>query len=96
MKYRVIGQNRDTGARATLEFEAESKAAAERKATQQGLTVNRVEDITSGEPSRRHVDYTTEHKRRKSMLPRLVFGVIVIAIIVAVMFWDRLRGLVGM
>ena len=32
MRYKVIGQNRDTGARQTLEFEAESKAAAERKA----------------------------------------------------------------
>ncbi len=96
MKYRVIGQNRDTGARATLEFDAESKAAAERKATQQGTVVNRVEDITASEPSRRHVDYTTERKRRKPVLPKFVFGLIVIAIIVAVMFWDRLRGLIGM
>jgi hypothetical protein len=32
MKFQVIGQNRDTGARMTLEFQAESKAAAERKA----------------------------------------------------------------
>jgi hypothetical protein len=48
MKFRVIGANRETGARMTLEFEAESKAAAERKATQSGMSVNRVEDVTDG------------------------------------------------
>jgi hypothetical protein len=50
MKFRVTGQNRDTGARQVLEFEAESKGAAERKALQAGMTVNRVEDISDGEP----------------------------------------------
>ena len=96
MKYRVIGQNRDTGARATLEFEAESKAAAERKATQQGIVVNRVEDVTHGEPSRRHVDYVTEHKRPRSVVPRILFGLIVIVIILAGVFWDRIRAMLGM
>jgi len=48
MKFRVIGANRETGARMTLEFDAESKAAAERKATQSGMSVNRVEDVTDG------------------------------------------------
>lgn len=50
MKFRVTGQNRDTGARQVLEFEAESRGAAERKAHQSGMTVNRVEDISDGEP----------------------------------------------
>jgi hypothetical protein len=48
MKFHVIGQNRETGARMTLEFEAESKAAAERKATLQGMSVHRVLDISGG------------------------------------------------
>ncbi len=48
MKYRIVGQNRDSGARMMLEMEAESKAAAERKALSQGMTVNHVEDITNG------------------------------------------------
>ena len=43
MKFRVIGSCRETGARMTLEFEALSKAAAERKAQQAGMAVNRVE-----------------------------------------------------
>jgi hypothetical protein len=48
MKFRVTGQNRDSGARMILEFESESKAAAERKALAQGMSVHRVEDITNG------------------------------------------------
>ena len=44
MKYRVIGSNKDTGARMTLEMEADSKAAAERRALQSGMYVTRVED----------------------------------------------------
>jgi glycine cleavage system H lipoate-binding protein len=43
MKFRVIGSSKETGARMTLEFEALSKAAAERKAQQAGMAVNRVE-----------------------------------------------------
>jgi hypothetical protein len=48
MKFQVIGSNRSTGARMVLEFEAESRAAAERKANQQGMAVNRVVDISDG------------------------------------------------
>ena len=48
MRFRVVGANRQTNARMILEFEAESKAAAERKATQAGMSVTRVEDITDG------------------------------------------------
>src|ERR1700678_2487786 len=48
MKFQVIGSSRTTGARMMLEFEAESKAAAERKANQQGMAVNRVMDISDG------------------------------------------------
>jgi hypothetical protein len=48
MKFQVIGSNKSTGARMVLEFEAESKAAAERKAMQQGMAVNRVQDISDG------------------------------------------------
>jgi hypothetical protein len=48
MKYKVVGQNRDTGARMSLEFEAESKAAAERKAAGAGMSVHHVSDVTDG------------------------------------------------
>ena len=48
MKYKVTGAHRGTGARMTLEFEADSKAAAERKATQAGMEVHRVADAEGG------------------------------------------------
>ena len=48
MRFKVSGANKETGARMVLEFEAESKGAAERKAMQQGMSVNRVEDISEG------------------------------------------------
>jgi hypothetical protein len=54
MKFQVIGENRDSGARMTLEFEAESKAAAERKAINQNMRVHRVIDISDGVPSQSH------------------------------------------
>ncbi len=50
MKFRVTGQNKETGARQVVEFEAESRGAAERKALQSGMSVGRVEDISDGEP----------------------------------------------
>jgi hypothetical protein len=48
MRYKVSGSNRETGARMTLEFEADSKGAAERKASQSGMNVQRVEDLGEG------------------------------------------------
>ena len=57
MKYQVTGSNRETGARMILEFEADSKAAAQRKATQQGMDVRFVQDLSDAsdqeEPVRR-------------------------------------------
>src|SRR5687767_9297478 len=49
MRYNVVGQNRDTGSRMSLEFEAESKAAAERKAAHAGMSVHHVTDVTDGD-----------------------------------------------
>jgi hypothetical protein len=43
MKFRVLGHRKSDAHRITLEFEAESKAAAERNARKQGLEVIRVE-----------------------------------------------------
>ena len=88
MKYRVIGANRDTGARMILEFEAESKAAAERKASQSGMSVNRVEDITDG-----HVAHATTGsvRRRNGSGGFLVKFIVLLAIVAAAFWWFYLR-----
>ena len=82
MKFRVTGQNRDSGARMILEFEAESKAAAERKALTSGMSVNRVEDITDGYPAKAHEPYSRSGRtgrRTASLLWILVLIVIIAA-----------------
>ena len=78
-----------------LEFEAESKARAEQKATQQGMSVNHVEDITDG-----HVAHTTEPRHRtvrRGKMPlilRLVLLVVILALI-WYFFGPMLRGMFG-
>src|SRR4051812_44382760 len=49
MNFRVTGQNRETGARQFMEFEAENRAAAERKASQAGMSVTHLEVIATEE-----------------------------------------------
>lgn len=92
MQYQVTGSNRETGARMTLQFEADSRAAAERKAAGQGMDVRRVDELTDageavGVPQR---------SRRSSGggMGRLLTFLLLVAFIAAaaVYFWPRLRG----
>lgn len=70
MKFQVVGQSRETGARMTLELSADSKAAAERKAMQQGMAVQRVVEISpeTGQLLKDRVLYTSAGRRRKLLL----------------------------
>jgi hypothetical protein len=94
MKYRVIGSNKDTGARMILEMEADSKAAAERKASQTGMYVTRVEDagmlhesVSTGRPVRR---------RSSGGMGWLVQLVILAAIVGAAWhFWPQIMEMIG-
>jgi hypothetical protein len=95
MKYRVIGSNKDTGARMTLEFECESRARAEQKAAQQGMQVNRIEDVTNGE-----VDHALEPRSRRVVadtgpgkLPAFIkIGLFVLAVGALVYyFWPKIQ-----
>ena|SRR5687768_18273139 len=94
MKYKVTGVNRDNGARMTLEFEAESKAAAERKATQSGMSVHRVEDVTDG-----HVAHALEpnpNRRRRTTGSHPVLKLVVLLALVACAYyfgWPVVRGM---
>ena len=84
MKFKVTGSNRDTGARMILEFEADSKAAAERKATQTGMSVNRVENISDGHVA--HAGPTSSGRGRGSGGGKLRLLVVVV-ILAAVAYW---------
>ena len=99
MRYNVVGQNRDTGARMTLEFEAESKAAAERKATQAGMSVHHVTDVTDGHTGGGHVPgtnpaYRGPVKTRGGGLLKLVVLVVILAA-AAYFFWPAIRGMMS-
>lgn len=98
MKYRVTGANRDTGARMALEFEAESKAAAERKAIQSGMNVNRVEDVTDGVGgvggASAHAMEPDAARRRVTGMHPVVKLIILLAIVAAIYFilWPMVRA----
>jgi hypothetical protein len=83
MKYKVTGINHDKGARMTLELEAESKAAAERKAHNAGMDVQHVEDITAGDhPHAERATHRGEHSRGGSgWLGKLVTLLVLAAIV---------------
>jgi hypothetical protein len=90
MKYQVSGAHRGTGARMSLEFEADSKAAAERKAQQAGMEVHRVTDVTVG-------DGMTEPQlgiggRRTGVHPVLTLVALLIVAVVAYYVWTMVRG----
>ncbi|HEX4054059.1 MAG TPA: hypothetical protein VHX86_07315 [Tepidisphaeraceae bacterium] len=83
MKFQILGQNRDTGARMTLEFQAESKAAAERKATGQGMSVHRVIDITDGYPPLAHAPNPragNAHRSRGGKIKAILLLLILLAV----------------
>jgi hypothetical protein len=87
MKFRVVGSSKETGARMTLEFEALSKAQAERKAHQAGMAVNRVEifsEIGEEEPA-------VERRGGGGWLVKILALLVIAG---AVYFWLRGRGMV--
>jgi hypothetical protein len=89
MKFEVVGQNRDTGARMALEFEAESKAAAERKATSAGMSVHHVRDVTDGHAGGTGANpaYRGPIRAGGGKFVRLVLLVVIVA--VAWYFWTH-------
>jgi hypothetical protein len=93
MKYQIIGSNRETGARMMLEFEAESKAAAERKATQAGMSVSRVVDVSDGYPS--YSGDGRPGRRRSGGGGKLFLLLLLIAIAAAgFYFWPRINAMI--
>lgn len=95
MKYRVIGSNKDTGARMILEMEADSKAAAERKALSAGMYVTRVEDAAF---VREDVASTRPVSRRRSGsgMGWLVQTIIIAAVAAtAYHYWPQIMEMIG-
>ena len=97
MRYHVVGQNRDTGARVSLELEAESKAAAERKATRAGMSVHHVTDVTDGHTGHTpgtNPAYRGPVKSRGGGFIKLIVLFVILAA-VAYFFWPTIRGMMN-
>ena len=101
MKFKVSGQNKDTGARQTMEFEAGSKGAAERKAASAGMEVHRCEQVTDAPdedtgPTKPRVSHRGEHEvtSNKGKIVAAAIGLLLAAAVF--MYWDSIRGMVGM
>lgn len=91
MKFHVTGSNKDTGARMTLDIEAGSKAAAERKATQAGMNVNHCQEVFDQPHEARHSTHRGEFERSRSKaIPICVLLALVGA--VAWFFWPQVMG----
>ncbi len=92
MKYRVIAHSKDTGQKIVLEFEAQSKADAERKAKPHNVNIIRVE------PAEAVVE--GEQKEWRTIEPRKTFRVPWLLLFLAAAgaagyyFWPVIRGLV--
>jgi hypothetical protein len=95
MLYKVTGTNRDTGARMILEFDANNRASAERKATQSGMgEVLHCEQLH--DPNEPQVERRTHRGEYEPRGPGRLIGwavFLVIVVIAIVMLWPRLRGL---
>jgi hypothetical protein len=90
MKFKVTGSSRENGARMTLEFEAESRAAAERKATTAGMSVNRVEEISDGRVA--HASEPRNSRRSGGGSFRTVVRLVALAAIAVAIwyFWPQI------
>src|SRR5437763_5262600 len=100
MKFRVTGCNRDSGARMTLEFEADNRAAAERKAVQSGMSVNHIQDITEHEEGDEPAARPRSSHRGEDLggggsklLAMLIF--LIVAAGIVWFFWPKIRPLLG-
>jgi hypothetical protein len=93
MHYHITGTNHNTGARMTLQIEAGSKAAAEKKAQNTGMDVQHVQEIAGGDAQsgqERHNRRGEFPRTSGSLLKLLIFAAVVAAI--AYFAWPKIRS----
>lgn len=98
MKYHCTGVNRETGARMTLEFDATSKAAAERKATQSGMEVLHAHEVhdEGNLPVERQTHRGEDLESAGGKGKWLALGVVVVvAAALVFILWPRIAAMLG-
>lgn len=100
MKYKIVGSNRSTGARVTMELDANNRAIAERKAAQAGMEVLHVEQMA--EPGEIELEAPPRATRRGEFIPesyvgrRIAIFIVLAGLIVAAFFlFGHIRALMG-
>jgi len=96
MKFKVTGQNKDSGSKMTLEIDAASKGEAQRRATSTGMYVTHVEpaDHMSGESAGE--GYHRKSNARRSSGPGILRFVpmllaLAVLLVVAYFAWPFVR-----
>ena len=93
MKFKVVGSNRQTGARVTLELEANNRAAAEREANQLGTEVMHVEQVVEGEEQPHGSRHRGEFEPESHLGRNILLIVLLVAIVLAVVYWAKIEAL---
>lgn len=83
MKFQVMAEDRETGARKVVMLEAESKAAVEKKARGMGLNVRSIRDVSEGMPD---TTPTVHRAQRGGGLVRAIIVLLILAIL-AIVVW---------
>jgi hypothetical protein len=97
MKYKCVGSNRATGARVTMELDANNRAIAERKASQAGMEVLHVEQMNdeTQEPTQR-VTHRGEYEPERHLGRKILLFVVLVGIVAVVfLYWARIRAMIG-
>lgn len=97
MQFKVTGSSRDTGARMTMEIEADSKGSAQKKAEAQGMIVNHcvaVGDAPIGVGPRSGKGDSYAHKSPIGGLVKLV-AIAAILAIAAFVAWTYVKPMLG-
>lgn len=91
MKYRVLAHSKDTGQKITLEFDAQSKADAERRAKPHNVNIIRVEPAESA-TNRDEKQWTTLEPHRSFKFPWAIF-LLIVAGATIYYFWPTIHAM---
>lgn len=97
MKWQVTGSSKATGARMVLEFEAGSKADAERKAKNQGMNVTKALMLEGEGVGTTGVRTRVAPPRKRGGVGKLIKVVIVVAIVLVAAWyaWPYVQSMIG-
>ena len=95
MQYHITGINHSKGSHMTLEIEAPSKAAAERKARLAGMDVQHVQDMTHQEHAMEKQNHRTEASAGGlGWVVKLLVAAAIVMVIVAIA-WPKVRDVLN-